>query len=122
MPVECEEHISSVYVKLGSPRVNFYSFWDVYNQLCDAVESDLLACTTIGTSTRCGESVSEDEDEQLLLSDLHPCVFGENGVPAGQLSGEASEGSGSGTATLVPSPFYADSCPPRSRFSSHIHR
>jgi len=35
-------------------------------------------------------------------------------VPAGQLSGEASEGSGSGMATLVPSPFYADSCPPRS--------
>jgi len=122
VPVECKEHISSVYVKLGSPRVNFYSFWDVYNQLCDAVESDLLARTTIGTSMRRGESVSEDEDEQLPLSDLCPCVFGENGVPAGQLSGEAGEGSGSGTATLVPSPFYADSRPPRSRFSSHIHR
>ena len=120
--MECEEHISSVYVKLGSPSVNFYSFWDVYNQLRDAVESDFLA-TTIGSTSACrGESVAEDEDEQLPLSYLRPCVFGENGVPAGQLSGKAGEGSGSGTVTLVPSPFYADSRPCRSRFSSHIHR
>ena len=87
VPQECDKHLSSVYAKLGSPGVNFYSFWDVYNQLCDAADSDFLERTT---------NTSEDEDtvtveellenegvvEQLPLTDLRPCVFGENGVPA----------------------------------------
>ena len=38
IPQECDKHISSVYAKLGSPGVNFSSFWDVYNQLCNAVD------------------------------------------------------------------------------------
>lgn len=94
VPVECEEHISSVYAKLGNPAVNFYSFWDVYNRLSDAVNSDFLARTTIGTFTRHEgpESMSEDGDavEQLPLSNLRPCRFGENGVPAERIyEGEA---------------------------------
>lgn len=70
----------SIYAELGSPALNFYSFWDVYNQLHDAVDSDFLE----RTSAR-HESMSEDEDtvEQPPLSELRPCVFGENGVPAG---------------------------------------
>lgn len=74
--------------------MNFQSFWDVYNQLYDAVDLDFLARTSTGTLARHGglESMSGDEgmDEQLPLSDLQPCVFGENGVPAGQLSDDGS--------------------------------
>jgi len=89
--MECEELISLAYAKLGSLVVNFYSFWDIYNQLCNAVEPDSLVHTTIvGTFTCHRESMSEDLDEQLPLSDLHPCVFGKNGVPAGQLSDEGT--------------------------------
>jgi len=82
----------SVYAKLGSPGINFSSFWDVYNQLRDAIDSDFLERTTTGTFVRHEESASESEDDgvveqllddQLPLSGLRPCVFGENGVPAG---------------------------------------
>ena len=94
-----------IYAQLGSPGIDFHSFWDVYNQLCDTVDADLLARTSIGTFTRHGESMLEDEVVQLPLSDLQPCVFGENGVPAGQLG---DDGSGSGRPPLHRS-FYADS-------------
>ena len=94
-----------IYAQLGSPGIDFHSFWDVYNQLCDTVDADLLARTSIGTFTPHGESMSEDEVVQLPLSDLQPCVFGENGVPAGQLG---DDGSGSGRPPLHRS-FYADS-------------
>ena len=76
--------------------MDFKSFWDVYNQLRDAVDLDFLARTPTRTFTRHGgsesESMSGDEgvDTQLPLSDLQPCVFGENGVPAGQLSDDGS--------------------------------
>jgi len=106
----------SAYAKLRSPAVNFYSFWDVYNQLCDAVESDSLARTTIvgSTFTRRGEGVSEDLDEQLPLSDLQPCVFGENGVPqaagCGQLSGGRLSDEGTGTPPL-----------PQASMPTHVH-
>jgi len=57
--------------------------------------------------------MSEDSDEQLPLSDLRPCVFGENGVPAGQLTQAelSDEGSGLGRPPLqfLRLQFYADS-------------
>lgn len=92
IPRECDKHISSVYAKLGSLGVNFSSFWDVYNQLCNAVDSGFMARTgTTNTSDDedavTVEALLEDEDaiERLPLSGLHPCVFGENGVPAGRI-------------------------------------
>jgi hypothetical protein len=92
IPVGCEEHISSVYAELGSPEINISSFWDVYNQVCDAVDSDFLCRTTADTFSRYGESTPDSDGmvEQLPLSNLRPCVFGENGVPAAQIyEGEA---------------------------------
>ena len=108
--MDCEEHISSTYAKIGSPEVNFWSFWDIYNELCNAVDTDFLERTTSGTFTRPShrESISEDDgvDDQLRLplSELRPCVFGKNGVPAlesttdSQLSDDCDGGSGSGMA------------------------
>lgn len=91
IPVGCEEHISSVYAELGSPEINISSFWDVYNQVCDAVDSEFLCRTTADTFPH-GESTPDLDGvvEQLPLSNLRPCVFGENGVPAAQIyEGEA---------------------------------
>ena len=104
--MDYEEHILSAYVEIGSPAVGFDSFWDVYNKLCDAVDTDFLERTTSGTFARPTRSHTSTEDDsvvdQLPLSELRPCVFGKNGVPAlestSQLSDDSDEGSGSGMA------------------------
>ena len=72
-------------MKLGSPVVKFTSFWNVYNQLCDAVDSEFLSHATTDTPTRSEESITEEGVEQLPLGHLHPCVFRENGIPAAQI-------------------------------------
>jgi hypothetical protein len=67
--------------------VGFDSFWDVYNQLRDAVDSEFLFQSSIGAFDE--ESTSKDSDtvdiEQLPLSHLRPCEFGKDGIPAEQV-------------------------------------
>jgi hypothetical protein len=88
VPTQCEEHISLVYVQLGSPEVGYHSFWDVYNQLRDAVDSEMLFESSL-------DPVDEDDVSDALdanqppLQDLEPCEFGQNGVPAMQHEGRA---------------------------------
>ena len=93
--MDCEEHILSTYAKLGSPAVNFYSFWDVYNKLSDAVDTDFLERTTCGTFVQPTWSHTCTEDDgvvdQLPLSELRPCVFGKNGVPALESTSQCRE-------------------------------
>jgi hypothetical protein len=45
IPAACKEHISTTYAWLGCPVVKFNPFWQVYNQLHDAVDSDVLTST-----------------------------------------------------------------------------
>lgn len=79
----------------------------------------------LGSSSRSEESMSEDDnavdqllgnisedDQQLPLSDLRPCVFGQNGVPAAHVQADdqlSNDGSG---RLILP---YANSRP-------HIHQ
>ena len=84
VPPLCEEHISSIYVQLGSPGVNFHSFWDVYNQVRDAVDSDFLFQSSIGVP----DEENEPEDSELDarqgppgLQHLQSCEFGKDGIP-----------------------------------------
>lgn len=84
VPADCEQYISSAYAKLGKPEVNFHSFWQVYNRLRDAVDPDFWTMTD--GSAGGGENMSDGEGagaDELPLNHLHPCVLGENGVPAG---------------------------------------
>jgi len=77
---------------LGSPEVNFDSFWHVYKQLRDAVDMDCWA-TMDGSAASDGENMSDGEGANanaLPLNHLRPCVLGENGVPAG--TSEYSDG------------------------------
>jgi hypothetical protein len=87
IPVGCEEHISSVYVELGSLEINISSFWDIYSQVCNAVNLDFLCHTTADMFLHYGESTPDSDGmvKQLPLSNLHPYMFGENGVPAAQI-------------------------------------
>lgn len=83
VPADCKQYISLAYAKLGSPEVNFYLFWQVYNQLRDAVDPDFW--TTTDSHVSDGENMSEGEGadtDELPLNHLRPCVLGENGVPA----------------------------------------
>jgi hypothetical protein len=90
----CNNHISSIYALLGHPEINFDSFWDVYNQLCEAVDVEFLFHSSIGVFDE--GHVSEDDlnSAQLLLSNLRSCEFGEGGVPAGQIAVLRSDRSG----------------------------
>jgi hypothetical protein len=82
----CHKHISAVYSQLGRPEVNFSTFWDVYNQLCDAVDSDILfQSNRLASDAENNRENSDQPDvDQLPLSHLLPCEFGQNGVPAGK--------------------------------------
>jgi len=90
VPLSCNDHISSTYAQLRRPQIDFHSFWDVYNQLHDAVDAEFLFHSS--TSTFPEEHVSVPEDNlditELPLPHLRPCQFGENGVPVGQIVDE----------------------------------
>jgi hypothetical protein len=63
--------------------VGYHSFWDVYNQLHDTVESEMLFKPD-------EDDISEVLDaNQPPLQRLKPCKFGQNGVPAMQHEGRA---------------------------------
>jgi hypothetical protein len=93
VPPGCNKHISSIYAQLGHPQINFHSFWDVYNQLRDAVDAEFLFHSSTGTFPEEHTGIPEDDSKvaQLPLSHLRSCRLGENGVPAGQIieEGEA---------------------------------
>ncbi|KAH9963152.1 hypothetical protein BC827DRAFT_1266465 [Russula dissimulans] len=83
VPPVCQEHISSIYVQLGSPAVNFRSFWEVYNLLRDTVDLELLLFTKATTDTLGDAPEDSDGDiAELPLHQLRPCEFGTNGIPA----------------------------------------
>ena len=64
--------------------MTFHSFWDVYNQVRDAVDSDLLFRASSGVV----EEESTSEDSEPPLPHLKPCEFGKNGIPPMQYEGE----------------------------------
>jgi hypothetical protein len=65
--------------------VEFESFWQVYNQVCDAMDKDFLFKAATATFDEEDASASEELDaNQLLLHHLGPCEFGKNGIPAVQ--------------------------------------
>ncbi|KAF8494702.1 hypothetical protein F5888DRAFT_1616836 [Russula emetica] len=89
VPPSCDKHISSIYAQLGHPQINFHSFWDVYNQLRDAVDAEFLFHSASRTGAFPEEHTGIPEDDlnvaELPLSHLRSCQFGEDGVPAGQI-------------------------------------
>jgi len=71
--------------------VGFHSFWNVYNQVRDAVDSDFLFRSSIGAIDE--ENGSEDSELgacQRPLQHLQPCEFGGNGIPPMQHEGETA--------------------------------
>lgn len=91
VPPPCEEHISSIYMQLGSPDVSYHSFWDVYNQMRDAVDSEFLFQSSIGAIDDPEEHESEDSEpdsDARPLPHLQACEFGSNGVPPMQHEGK----------------------------------
>ena len=93
VPPSCNKHISLIYAQLGHPEINFHSFWDVYNQLRDAVDAEFLFYSSTGIFPE-ETSISEDDPNvaELPLSHLHSCRFGEGGVPAEQMIEEGEAG------------------------------
>ena len=85
---QCEKHVNSVYVQLGSPEVTFDSFWDVYNEMRGVVDSDLLFRYNSGQFDSEEEDTFEDSDSGPPLQYLQPCEFGKNGVPSVQYERE----------------------------------
>lgn len=57
----------------------FDSFWDVYNRLRDAVDSEFLFQSNNGLFNE--ESASGDNVDRLPLHHLRPCEFGKDGIP-----------------------------------------
>ncbi len=86
IPASCNDHISSIYAQLGHPQINFDSFWDVYNQLREAVDEELLFRSSTGVFD--DTSSDDPDDAQLPFSHLRPCRFGEGGNPAGRIVDE----------------------------------
>jgi hypothetical protein len=74
--------------------VEFESFWQVYNQVRDAVDKDFLFNATTATfDDEENASASEELDaNQLPLHHLGLCEFGKNRIPAVQSTrdGEAT--------------------------------
>jgi hypothetical protein len=66
VPPCCEEHISSVYAELESPGVEFESFWQVYNQVHNAVDKDFLFEAATTTFDEENASGSEELDANQL--------------------------------------------------------
>jgi hypothetical protein len=88
LPPNLQQHVSEVYVQIGSPDVSFNSFWNVYLHLQDAVDSSPLS-HDIALELRSQEFVHEGgENQGLLLIELQPCEFGLNGIPPLQGKGQ----------------------------------
>ena len=69
--------------------MSFHSFWDVYNQVRDAVDSDFLFRSSVGVIDEEDQSENSKSDtRQCRLSHLQSCEFGRNGVPSTQHEGE----------------------------------
>jgi hypothetical protein len=65
-----------VYAQLGSPEVEFDSFWHVYNLLRDALDSEYLFQSSVGVFDE--ENTSRDSDiDQLPLHHLRGYEFGD---------------------------------------------
>jgi hypothetical protein len=81
IPRNCVEHISSAYAQIRSPEVNFDSFWDVYNNLRDAV---VFSPTDLDSIPQDGSGELNDEPlvSGLPFSQLQECEFGANGIPS----------------------------------------
>jgi hypothetical protein len=93
VPPSCNNHISSIYARLGHPEINFHSFWDVHNQLRDAVDAEFLFHSSTGAFPDEHTGIPKDDPDvaeaaELPLSHLRSCQFGEDGVPAGQIIDE----------------------------------
>jgi hypothetical protein len=105
VPPSCNKHISSIYAQLGHPQIDFHSFWDVYNQLRDGVDEELLFRSSTGAFPEENTGIPEDDPDvaELPLSHLRSCRFGEDGVPAGEVSEYRAGlgGEGSGMAPLI---------------------
>ena len=106
VPPSCNKHISSVYAQLGRPQIDFHSFWDVYNQLRDGVDAELLFRSSTGAFPEEHTGIPEDDPDvaELPLSHLRSCRFGEDGVPAGEVSEYRARlgGKGSGQSGMAP--------------------
>lgn len=91
VPDDCEEHIASIYTQLGSPEVCHDTFWDVYNKLREAVDSEIIFLSCNGRlELEEVHSLYPDVEPHMPLHHLHACEFGVDGVPAGQTcEGEA---------------------------------
>ena len=111
VPPSCNEHISTIYAQLGRPQIDFHSFWDVYNQLRDAVDAESLFRSSIGTFTEEHSSTGIPEDDpsdvRLPLSHLRSCQFGEGGVPAAGQIIEEGEAARCLTPSLAPDLFFS---------------
>jgi hypothetical protein len=70
VPASCNNHISSIYAQLGHLQINFDSFWDVFNQLCEAVDEEIIFCSSSGVFN---DTLDDLDDAQLPLSHLHSC-------------------------------------------------
>ena len=69
--------------------MNFHSFWDIYNQVRNAVDSDLLFWSSIGVTDEENKRKDPKPDaRQGPLQHLQPCEFGEDGIPPMQHEGE----------------------------------
>ena len=91
VPTSCNNHISSIYALLGHPQIDFNSFWDVYNQLREAVDEEFLFRSSTGVFDEGHTSEDDPNGAQLPLSNLRSCEFGEGGVPAGRIVVPRSE-------------------------------
>ncbi len=69
--------------------MEFQSFWQVYNQVRNAVDEDFLFEAAGAAFDEENGSASEEPDaNQLPLHNLGPCEFGKNGIPAVQSTRE----------------------------------
>jgi hypothetical protein len=70
---DCGQHTSSVYAQLGSPVVDFHSFWTVYNTLHDVVHSGLLSSCTVDDPE--GKNASEGSADIVRLPPSSLCKW-----------------------------------------------
>jgi hypothetical protein len=87
-PPNYQEHISHAYAQIGSPGVNLDMFWDVYNELREAVNDRPMSDNAVVKRHEYGSVHESGENQGLPLFDLQPCMFGVNGIPTLQFEGE----------------------------------